>query len=428
MAYYSTGFALTENPINESGAWVPGPGAFENLQTTGGIVQCVVLLNNCSAYLNTPAIGGSQFSQSRVVTSTGTINVGVMVRHSTSSTPSGYILTFYPPTPQVDLQRFLDTTSFTNVGALFSVTAAGRWMRLEAVDDTFACLIDGVLIGTRTDATYATGQPGLMIYASSVNVANAQMDDWSGGDLAAFSPAIVSVGTAAYTASSGGTVTPGMPASVQADDILVIQAETNNNGVWNPATYSGWTIATDGTTTLDANNTANQRFTVFWKRAVGGDTAPGLQLTTNTVTVVRGARMLAIRNCRATGTPFETVAFSANASSTTITYPTLTTLTDHCLILGLGQLIDNPTGMTTPAAWGQPVGSLVSSTLGNAMAFNYVTMFKDQLGATGNFTSTASGAAANVSVGAVMAFVPEPEAAASLVIHAGIARRIGQLY
>lgn len=246
-------------------------------------------------------------------------------------------------------------------------------------------------------------------------------------------PTLVGVSAAmAVTATSGTNITPAFPAgyTAVADDIAVILAHHSANGPFNtPLAYA---IASDGIETLDDNNTAAQRVTVFWHRLVAGDIAQPLVLTTNTSAAVRGAILFIIRNCRTTGTPFEVCKRLLNAAAATISFPSVTTTLENARLLALGAYEDDPSDRTTPTDWTEPVGSTFISALGNDMSLNYFTRVLAAAGTASAFTTTVStGTFANSpSVGAVLAFVPPSEAAAaaSLVIHAGVARRIGQLY
>src|SRR5215212_4633020 len=100
--------------------------------------------------------------------------------------------------------------------------------------------------------------------------------------MAKTAPTFVAAGTAAFTATSGASFTPAMPTGWAVGDILVLVLSTNNNGTF--ASPSGWTQK------LAQNNTSAQRTEVWWKRAVSGQTAPAITLSSNAVSVVRGGR------------------------------------------------------------------------------------------------------------------------------------------
>jgi len=263
----------------------------------------------------------------------------------------------------------------------------------------------------RNDTNLTSGFPGYATYPAA-NLANTQGDDWSGGDIAAFSPVIVGNGTASFTATTNTSLTPGLPTGWAAGDIHVMLCHNNANAGF--ATPSGWTVATDGTHTLNDNNTAAQNVVVFWRRAVAGDTGPSVALTTNNVTTVRGAVIIGVRNCATSGVPFEICDRLLNAAAATISFPSVTSLTDHGLALALGAYADDPTARSTPTGWAQAAtnGWVFTSALGNDMSLNYFAMYKDQAGATGSFSTTVSGGTFvnSVSVGAVLVFRPETPA------------------
>jgi hypothetical protein len=144
-------------------------------------------------------------------------------------------------------------------------------------------------------------------------------------------PTVVGVGTVASAA--GTAVTPGLPTGWAADDIHVLLVETaSTEGVsmtdWNlflglPLDAPTGEIAITGT-----------RLTAFWRRAQSGDTAPTVP---NTGTVPANhviARIIGVRGCPTTGDPFDvTAAANDDASSTSVSFPAVTTTVADCLIL-----------------------------------------------------------------------------------------------
>jgi hypothetical protein len=144
------------------------------------------------------------------------------------------------------------------------------------------------------------------------------------------------------------------------------------------------------------------------RRLVGGDSAPSLPGAANTV--VRGARIFAVRGCGTSGTADSWVTASSrsnNAVSATVTFATITPGADNSLLLAVEAYEDDPPNRSTPAGWAAPVIS--QSALGNDMALAYSTRtWVTGATATGAITWTVSGTgfANSVNVGILLAFAP----------------------
>lgn len=105
--------------------------------------------------------------------------------------------------------------------------------------------------------------------------------------------------------------------TLAADDIMVAAINAKDNQVWSgPA---GWTKF------VEVNNTAAQRCTLFWKRAVAGDSGASFVFTVPINNNITYQGMIsAWRGCITTATPIDATAptTSANALSDTVTYAT----------------------------------------------------------------------------------------------------------
>lgn len=246
----------------------------------------------------------------------------------------------------------------------------------------------------------ANGLAGSVTWSAELTSDSAYPGGLAVGDI--WAPGLVGhSATPAFTASSGASLAPTLPPNWAENDIHVLVCHHSGNGPF--TTPSGWTIVTG----LDDNNTVDQRVTIFGRRAVAGDTAPSVVLTTNTVTTVRGATIYGVRGCPTNGTVLDVidvVARNLNAAAATISFPTVTTLQAHDLVLAIGAYEDDPTTRSLPAGWKAPTGAVQGSTLGNDMAFSYFwRVFAT--GATGTFSTTVSGGTFtnSVSVGAIIA-------------------------
>lgn len=149
---------------------------------------------------------------------------------------------------------------------------------------------------------------------------------------------------AAGTVQNGlAAITPGIPAGIQNNDILLLLVQTQGA---QPATApSGWTDASISNT---AGTTAGLSLAVFWKRTTGTESAPTVADSGDHQIAI----IYAFRNCRSTATPingFSTT--SVTAASTTYTAPTVTSTYADCLGLAfMGNAIDSNTNSSPQTA------------------------------------------------------------------------------
>jgi hypothetical protein len=202
-------------------------------------------------------------------------------------------------------------------------------------------------------------------------------------------PSVVSVGT---VAAGTTTITPALPASIIANDILLIVCESV--GAQNYATPSGWAhVNAGGTGISPVVQGTNTQLTVFWRRYDGAFSAPALTGTTDHAL----GRMIAIRGCPTIGNPWLVGAGAIEAvSDTSATFPGVTTTFPDCLIL---EIIASSADVT-PAGTAQ-IGALTNATYtsiteqidnndptGNGGVIGVVSGIKATAGATGSSTIT----------------------------------------
>lgn len=182
-ASYTSSFPGTENPLSESGSW-SAPGSWANLEESSGTgVFPATAGTTAAARLVSPSIGPIQYSEITYDTDPGASNwVGIMTRIQGSGNGSGYLVIAFDG--EILLYRADDTGSlaFTPLGTVTAVLSTSpRDLRLESSGSTHNVYFNGALVMTRTDATYTTGQPGIVsFYASSVT---AKITSFSGGDI-----------------------------------------------------------------------------------------------------------------------------------------------------------------------------------------------------------------------------------------------------
>jgi hypothetical protein len=212
-------------------------------------------------------------------------------------------------------------------------------------------------------------------------------------------PTFTAAGTAANTATASTGISPGLPASFQADDIFIMVAHHSSNTDFNDP--AGWTrIAA-----LSGNNTSAQRVVVWWRRAQVGDTAPSI--TASTSTAVRIARIYGFRGCITTGDPWDVNSRSANAASATIASSNITTTVANCRVAFFGAYEDDPTTASLPTGY-TAIGVSGTTTGNDAMLCGW----HKALSGTGseNPSTTVSGGTFtnSVNTGIMIALKPEP--------------------
>lgn len=160
-------------------------------------------------------------------------------------------------------------------------------------------------------------------------------------------PTTITFGAAGtVTHASNASVTPGIPASVAAGNLLLVLAAIRNSGTGVPDTPSGYTRLPVFPVSSNVQ--------LFGKVAVGGDAAPTITFTGGVANATTSAQM-----CRIAGAysaPDEALVVSntqLNASAQDIAYPALAVkipnlVTDNCIVLYLGWKPDDWTSVASP--------------------------------------------------------------------------------
>lgn len=143
---------------------------------------------------------------------------------------------------------------------------------------------------------------------------------WLKNGVGSAMPTIYNVGA---VAASQNAIAPGLPTDTQADDILVMVLETNNEAI----TVAGWTEAANSP---QSDATDATRLTVFWKRATGGADAT----TTSDSGNHQIGRIIGVRGCITSGDPWDNTAGTTDATSDTSgNFPTFSTSVDNCMVI-----------------------------------------------------------------------------------------------
>lgn len=218
-------------------------------------------------------------------------------------------------------------------------------VKIEAIGTTIKVYVDtGGGLTERisvTDATYSSGKPALRSVTGSV--ANMlEFDDFECTDAITQPPAIVGQ---CYGYVSTGTLTPAFPAH-QADDVILLVAESANEAVTLSDAQGFAEIANVGTGTAGASDAA--RLTLFWKRATGtSETPPTFADPGDHIYL----RCYVLRGCVTSGNPWAGYQTDTGASSTSVTWPSLSSTVEKNTVLNfLATPIDQRTGRGMPPA------------------------------------------------------------------------------
>lgn len=129
-------------------------------------------------------------------------------------------------------------------------------------------------------------------------------------------------------ASGTGNVTPGLPAGWQANDIHLLLVETQGGEV--VTAPSGWTATASSPQESSGGGVESTRLSVFWRRAVGGDTDPTVTDPGNHAVAV----ILGVRGCPTTGDPWNVSSGGGeDVTDASLTVPGATTTVADCLVV-----------------------------------------------------------------------------------------------
>jgi hypothetical protein len=196
------------------------------------------------------------------------------------------------------------------------------------------------------------------------------------------------IGAGALVARTGsGSANIPYPAGIQANDILVIVSEASDGGL---GAAGGWI--------QKANNALGSSGTicsVAWKRATGSE-AGNLSHDDGGGAIDHWiARMFCFRGAVTSGDPFNASSTSNSAASSSVTFPTVTTTADDCLILNCltwadddaGPLAGTPTNASLANVTKRADGGAVN---GNGGGIVLITGEKPTAGAVSSTTLTLS--------------------------------------
>jgi hypothetical protein len=216
---------------------------------------------------------------------------------------------------------------------------------------------------------------------------------------AGVAPTVIAFRAAGAAASAAsGNVTPGLPAGWQPNDIHILIVEQKDNVV--STVPAGWTL-------LNAENSGTtHRASLWWRRAVAGDTNP---LVTHAAGNSIIAQIIGFSGVDTT-TAFDVAnSFTVSGADLTTEAGGITTVTTNAMLVFTAHMADNHTsiGLPTPGTWTQAFFSATASGSDSSIAAHYSGLLCCP-GAQAAVVATRSGALSAISHGAQLALRPAP--------------------
>lgn len=195
MASASSSFVGTESPLSEGGVWTALTAYWQHMRkATGAGVDSAVLGNDCAARYTGATFTANHYSQ---ITLAAVPGAGQLFFHyclaRMNATAGCYLLSTAADvsTTAIQLYRLNDAGTYTQIGTNIgaaSPLAAGHVLRLEVVGTTLTVKLDQgsgfATLRTATDATLATGQPGIGGWAQNSTSNVMLISSWAAADLA----------------------------------------------------------------------------------------------------------------------------------------------------------------------------------------------------------------------------------------------------
>lgn len=180
---YTTNFSATENPLSEGGRWTNGGTVgldWQNAQsTTGSPNKGYGTGFSTNATDNIAILSGYPANQSAQITvyyapgytAPGSHEIELLLRFQiTAHNASGYETTFRFDGTGVQIVRWNgavdDYTVLSSTGTGISSLATGDVLKATMIGTTINVYKNGTLVQTVTDATFATGNPGIGFFVN----------------------------------------------------------------------------------------------------------------------------------------------------------------------------------------------------------------------------------------------------------------------
>lgn len=202
--------------------------------------------------------------------------------------------------------------------------------------------------------------------------------------------AVTFVATGSIGNAGAGTMTPGLPAGLTADDIMILHivgesedGDTDGQGDWD-GTLIGTVESDPGV--WGAND--KSRCTVYWRRATASESAPTVSDPGNSC---GQCAISAFRGCETAGSPLSGTAVSTSAlNSASYTATGVTTVDDGSMVFVMLTAGDDGTysGETNANLVSITEAYQSNSATGSASMFGGYYGIKTTAGATGNTTGS----------------------------------------
>jgi hypothetical protein len=307
-----------------------------------------------------------------------------------------------PDTIRQILEGYTETLGSFEVSVSANLSPASPWDVAEFDDDDTAKL----------DTAGTVMQAGATSGATSFTVATTVLPKWTtdAGEMpipiitsgqvnsvtaiSNVSPSFVAAGTAAHAVNA--SVTPSMPAGVQAGDLLLVFAAIRNSGTGSPNTPTGYTLLRN----LTGDPAQPRNAAVYAKVHTGTESAPTVTFTGGAANVDTSAPMAAFRGV---GITVHASAAQLNSSAQDIAYPAMDVSRDNCLILYAGWKQDDWTSVASP---GTEIGE-PDTTTGDDQGIVWAYTIQTTAAAIASGSFTVTGGAAATSRSAVIALTTD---------------------
>ena len=275
--FYQTSFPGTENPISESSKWSGGltPGvSWQNCKTTGGKVQAAVGSGSVNDDDATAICTGLTWGNDQIVTYTVGANPTdgeeseVRLRSAVSaSSCTGYEINWQSGTYIQFVAWNGALNSFTMIKdyrTSIPVKHTGDVFYGKISGTTLSAYVNGTLVTTTTDSTFASGKPGFGFFGTTIGQT---MTSWAATDGA--DPEIT-IQPSGQSTTAGGNAT----FTVTADGLSTLSYQWKFNGV-----------------NVGANSSSYTRTDCAWSDSGGAvtcvvsDSAPGGTATSSSATL-----------------------------------------------------------------------------------------------------------------------------------------------
>lgn len=224
--------------------------------------------------------------------------------------------------------------------------------------------------------------------------------------MARTTPSFRSIASAGQGGSSG--ITPPMPTTFEANDILLLVCESSAEALTAP---DGWTLLDQPYETTDV------RLTVFWKRAVGGETSPTVPDPGDHVV----GRIIAYQDCAAHGDFWNVVTGGVmSTAGTSVSITGVTTTLANCLILNIvaspfdTNISNQVDGWTNGNLTGLTERMDNFTTASNGGGIGMIEGLKATAGATGDTSVTLTNSATAAFMTIALQGNPDPEPATTV--------------